>query len=44
MKWSEDEWEEEPKDKAGKVEADEGKDKLVIPLEYSDPKKLTKLQ
>ena len=44
MKWSEDEWEEESEDKADKVEADEGKDELVMPLEHSDPKKLTKLQ
>ena len=44
MKWSEDEWEEESKEEAGKVEDDEGKDELVIPLEHSNPNKLTELQ
>ena len=44
MKWSEDEWQEESKEEAGKVEADEGKDELVIPLEHSDTKHLPKLR
>ena len=43
MKWSEDEWQEESKEEAGKVEDDEGKDELVIPLEHSDPNKWAKL-
>ena len=41
---SEDEGQEDSGDEVEEIEEGEGKEELVIPLEHSDPKQLTKLQ